>query len=265
MKPPSGLLAWAFSAVGSWSGAADGGLAQADGLRGVQRGACSGCLNVRQLALGAVGCGAVRADDLRLRVGYGFKRKRAEMTQEEYLASLLAGNVVEGGSPEHEIMHQLSQEAIRICMEINSTYHTPEQLSDLMSQLTGRPTPPGFGLFPPFNTDCGKNIFLGKDVFINSGCKFQDQGGIYIGDRCLIGHNVVLATLNHGMDPERRADLVPAPIRLGNNVWVGSGAVVLPGVTVGNNAVVAAGAVVTKDVPEGAVVGGVPAKVIGRV
>ena len=119
-----------------------------------------------------------------------------------------------------------------------------------------------FGLFPPFYTDCGKNITVGKNVFINSGCKFQDQGGITIGDGTLIGHNVVLATLNHGIAPEERHDLFPAPIHIGKNVWIGANAVVLPGVAIGDHAVIAAGAVVTKDVPANAVVGGIPAKVI---
>ena len=99
-------------------------------------------------------------------------------------------------------------------------------------------------------------------MFFNSGCKFQDQGGITIGDGSLIGHNVVLATLNHNLDPEHRGDIIPSPIHIGRNVWIGSGATVLPGVTIGNGAVIAAGAVVTKDVPDNTIVGGVPAKVM---
>ena len=122
-----------------------------------------------------------------------------------------------------------------------------------------------FSLFPPFYTDCGKNIHIGKQVFINMGCKFQDQGGIFIGDGTLIGHNVVLATLNHAMQPERRSDMLPAPIHIGKRVWISSNATVLPGVTIGDGAVVAAGAVVTKNVPANTVVGGVPAKAIRHI
>ena len=119
-------------------------------------------------------------------------------------------------------------------------------------------------MFPPFYTDCGKNITVGKNVFINSGCRFQDQGGISIGDGTLIGHNVVLATLNHGISPDERHDLFPAPIHIGKNVWIGANATVLPGVTIGDNTVIAAAAVVTKDVPANVVVAGVPAKVIRK-
>ena len=83
-----------------------------------------------------------------------------------------------------------------------------------------------------------------------------------IGDGCLIGHQVVFATLNHDLVPSKRGNMFPAPIRLGKNVWVGSHATILAGVTVGDNAVIAAGAVVARDVPANTVVGGVPAKVI---
>lgn len=120
-------------------------------------------------------------------------------------------------------------------------------------------------MFPPFYTDCGKNIRIGKSVFINSGCQFQDQGGITIGDGTLIGHSVVLATLDHDLDPEHRADMHPRPISIGKNVWIGAHATVTRGVTVGDGAVVAAGAVVTKDVPPNTVVGGVPARVIKEI
>ena len=103
---------------------------------------------------------------------------------------------------------------------------------------------------------------MGKQVFINCGCHFQDQGGVYIGDGALIGSQVVLATINHGMSPDQRSDNLPAPIHIGKRAWIGSHATILPGVTIGDGAIVAAGAVVTKDVPVNTVVGGVPAKVI---
>ncbi len=97
---------------------------------------------------------------------------------------------------------------------------------------------------------------------VDKDCQFIDTGGITIGDGALIGHNVVLATINHDLEPEHRADLWLKPIHIGKNVWIGANATILAGVSIGENAVVAAGAVVTKDVPDGVMVGGVPAKII---
>ena len=187
------------------------------------------------------------------------------MTTEEFLKIMDSGEVIPGGSPIHAKMHLLSQEALRITMEINNSYHTHEEIIQLMSELTGREVHESLGLFPPFYTDCGKNIHIGKRVFINSGCKFQDQGGVFIGDDVLIGHNCVIATLNHVMDPERRADMVPAPVHIGNKVWIGANVTILQGVTIGDGAIIAAGAVVNKDVPERTIVGGVPAKILKQI
>ena len=161
-----------------------------------------------------------------------------------------------------QLMRYYSRQAQKITMEINTKYHEPEELVELMSDLIGKPVGRDFGLFPPFYTDFGKNITIGDNVFINAGCKFQDQGGIVIGDGALIGHNVVLATLNHDLAPEKRQQLHPAPIRIGRGVWIGANATVTVGVSIGDNAVVAAGAVVNRDVPENTIVGGVPARII---
>lgn len=184
------------------------------------------------------------------------------MDLDAFLSHLNGGKPVQGGSEVHRFMHGVSQEALRLTAEINGSYHEPAELRALFSRLIGKPVDESFGLFPPFYTDCGKNITIGKNVFINMGCKFQDQGGIFIGDGALIGHNVVLATLNHARSPKDRGSMVPAPIHIGRNVWIGANATVLPGVTIGDGAIVAAGAVVTRDVPENTIVGGVPAKII---
>ena len=164
-----------------------------------------------------------------------------------------------------EQMRFYSREAQKITMEINTKYHEPEELAELFSRLIGKPVGDGFGLFPPFYTDFGKNITIGNNVFINADCKFQDQGGIFIGDGALIGHNVVLATLNHDLDPAKRQQLHPGKIVIGKGVWIGANATVTAGVTVGDNAVIAAGAVVNKDVEANTVVGGVPARKIKEI
>ena len=187
------------------------------------------------------------------------------MELKDYLNYLNSGKPVEGGGEIHQFMHTVSQEALKITAEINSGYHEPAELRELFSKLIGKPVDESFAFFPPFYTDCGKNITIGKNVFLNMGCKFQDQGGIFIDDGALIGHNVVLATLNHAMDPADRATMIPAPIHIGKRVWIGANATVLPGVTIGDGAIVAAGAVVTKDVPENTVVGGVPARVMRKI
>ena len=164
-----------------------------------------------------------------------------------------------------EACNYYSIEAQKITCELNYKFHDFDERRELFSNLIGQELDDEFRVFTPFFTDFGKNIHLGENVFINAGCKFQDQGGIYIGDNALIGHNVVMATLNHEENPESRANLIAAPIRIGNKVWIGSNATILPGVTIGDGAIIAAGAVVTKDVEEESIVAGVPAKFIRNV
>ena len=187
------------------------------------------------------------------------------MTTAEFIDKMNSGELITANSPVHEVMHRLSQEAIRLTMELNNRYHSHDEIINIMSELTGREVDESLVVFPPFNTDCGKNIVFGKRVFLNSGCKFQDQGGITIGDDVLIGHNVVIATLNHAFNPEQRGDMIPQPVRIGNKVWIGSNATILLGATIGDGAIIAAGAVVTKDVAPRTVVGGVPAHFIRNI
>lgn len=191
--------------------------------------------------------------------------KIGNVNLENFIEYMNSKKEIEAGSDIHKYMGYLAQEAIKITVEMNSKYHTPEEVHELMEKLTGRKVGEGFAMFPPFYTDCGKNTFIDKNVFINSGCKFQDQGGITIGEGTLIGHNVVIATLNHNMSPENRGNMIPAPVQIGKNVWVGSNSTILSGVKIGDGAVIAAGAVVAKDVEKNTVVGGVPAKKIREV
>ena len=164
----------------------------------------------------------------------------------------------------HALMGEMSEEARCVTFRLNSSYHTPDEVRGLLSELFGYTVPETLRVFPPFYSDFGKNIHVGENVFINACCHFQDHGGVTLGDGCQIGHNVVFATLNHGLQPEERGITYPAPIVLGKNVWVGSNSPILQGVTIGDNAVIAAGAVVTKDVEPGTIVGGVPARFIKK-
>lgn len=175
-------------------------------------------------------------------------------------------NPISGEDKElHGLLTECSYEAQRITMALNTSYHSREEIVEIFSELTGNKVDSSFMCFPPFYTDFGKNITIGKNVFFNTGCSFQDRGGITIGDGTMIGMNVTIATLNHGLPLETRNTTYPSPVIIGKNVWIGSNATILPGVTIGDNAVVAAGAVVTKDVPENTVVAGVPAKLIKNI
>lgn len=186
------------------------------------------------------------------------------MTLEKFQQLIAEGKPLEGDEMV-EFMRGQSDISRRIQFELNCRYHTPEEIRQLFSEITGHEVDGSFRMFPPFYTDFGRNIHVGKNVFINSCCQFQDQGGIYIGDDCLIGHSVVMATLNHDFAPERRQNLHHAPIHIGKGVWIGARATITAGVTIGDNAVIAAGAVVTRDVPANVVAGGVPAKIIKRI
>jgi acetyltransferase-like isoleucine patch superfamily enzyme len=185
------------------------------------------------------------------------------MNMDEFIEYCREGHPIAGEDKElHGMLTDCSFEAQRMTMKLNTSYHPKEEIVEIFRELTGREVDDSFMCFPPFYTDFGKNISIGKDVFFNTGCSFQDRGGIHIGDGSLIGMNVNIATLNHGLDMKTRNTTYASPVTIGKSVWIGSGATILPGVTIGDRAVVAAGAVVTKDVPEGTVVAGVPAKVV---
>lgn len=172
---------------------------------------------------------------------------------------------VEAGSDLFNMFHKFSQNALKITNELNNKYHTPEEIRELFAKLTQNEVPETFGMFPPFYTDCGINIKVGKNVFINACCRFQDQGGIEINEGSLIGHNVTIATLNHDINPKTRASLTPSPVKIGKNVWIGSDCTILPGVEIGDGAIIGAGSVVVKSVPKNSIAVGNPARVIKEI
>ena len=183
------------------------------------------------------------------------------MTIEEFKEYVKTGKPLD--TPEAiEVLNNQNEEARKITCRLNNSYHSMEEIREILSELFGYKVPDNFRVFPPFYTDFGKNIYVGDNVFVNACCQFQDQGGVWLGDGCLIGHNVVFATLNHDLEPTRRQICIPKPIVVGKNVWIGSNSTILSGVTIGENSVVAAGAVVTKDVAPNSIVGGIPAKFI---
>lgn len=187
------------------------------------------------------------------------------MNLSEFRDAMKRREHVTAGSELFLMFHKYSQEALKITAEINNKYNSPEEIRKLFSQLTESTIDETFGLFPPFYTDCGKNIKIGKNVFINACCRFQDQGGIEIGDGALIGHNTTIATLNHDFSPKNRANITPSPVKIGKNVWIGSDCTILPGVEIGDGAIIGAGSVVTKSVPSNTISVGNPAKVIKNI
>ena len=120
---------------------------------------------------------------------------------------------------------------------------------------------------PSLRCDYGSNIHVGENFYANFDCVFLDVCEIRIGDNCMIAPGVHIYTATHPLDPMERISGVEygKPVTIGNNVWIGGRAVINPGITIGNNVVIASGAIVTKDVPDNAVVGGNPAKIIKEI
>ena len=135
----------------------------------------------------------------------------------------------------------------------------------LFEQIFGRPLGASVTIYPPFYTDHGLHLELDERVFINQGCTFLDYAGIRLGERVMVGPKATFITSGHPVDPaERRLYLTGAPIEVAENVWIGAGATILPGVTIGRDAVIAAGAIVADDVPAASLVTGTKAAVVRR-
>ncbi|MDO7874253.1 sugar O-acetyltransferase [Hymenobacter sp. ASUV-10] len=177
----------------------------------------------------------------------------------------LAGENISLDDPEYPQIYAIIRKAIRLTSELNAMrVDDNAQVNQLFSELINKPVDDTFFLIPPFYTDFGHNIQLGRNVFVNHACTFMDRGGITLEDNALIGPKVNLITTNHPLDPAERRSTYSRPIVIKRHAWLGANATVMPGVTIGENAVVAAGAVVTKDVPDNCIVAGVPARVVKK-
>jgi len=170
-----------------------------------------------------------------------------------------AGEVLRSDDPQFSKVMEVVARTQQLSVQLNASTHI-DQVRERLSEIIGSPIDTSTRIFPPFYTNFGRFISLGKNVFINHACSFVDMGGITIEDDVLIGPKVNLITENHPLDPSDRQTLLLKPVVIKRNAWIGAAATILPGVTIGENAVVAAGAVVAKDVPANTVVGGVPAK-----
>ena len=154
------------------------------------------------------------------------------------------------------------QKTMRLCAEMNTGYHTEQQVREYLREITGSEIDDTVRVFTPLNINYGLTTRFGRDCFVNFGCTFLALGGITIEDGAFIGPHCVLATEYHPEDPARRHSLLTKPIVIGRNAWLGADVKVLAGVTIGENAIVAAGSVVTRDVPPDVVVAGSPARII---
>jgi acetyltransferase-like isoleucine patch superfamily enzyme len=186
------------------------------------------------------------------------------MNQPDIFDRLRSGELVRLTDPEFSKVDEVVARTIRLSAQLN-TAGDIQQIREILGEITGSEIDQTTTVFAPFYTNFGKFISIGKNVFINHACSFLDMGGITIEDHVLIGPRVTLVTENHPADPVDRRALITRPIVIKRNAWIGANATILPGVTIGENAIVAAGAVVAKDVPDNAIVGGVPAKFIKSV
>jgi acetyltransferase-like isoleucine patch superfamily enzyme len=173
-------------------------------------------------------------------------------------------HLIKTRSPEFRMLHDRVKVATRLASELSAfSYDEPEALRKAFEELIGKPVGDAFNLIPPFYTDHGLNITVGRAVFIGSGCAFTGHAAINIADGVMIAHKVNLVTAGHPVEPEKRKAYITAePITIDTNAWIGAAATILAGVTIGADAVVGAGAVVTRDVSPATLVAGVPAKVI---
>jgi acetyltransferase-like isoleucine patch superfamily enzyme len=175
---------------------------------------------------------------------------------------LRAGEPLRKDDPAYAQFTAVVARTIRLCVELNAGATDIDQVRTRRSDIIGMGIDDSTTIFPPFYTNFGRFITLGKNVFINHACSFLDIGGITLEDEVMIGPRVNLTSENHPLDPSDRTTVLPRPIVIKRKAWIGAGATILPGVTIGENAVVAAGAVVSRDVPANTVVAGIPAKVV---
>ncbi|WP_415297463.1 DapH/DapD/GlmU-related protein [Cellulosimicrobium sp. SJTW-1] len=160
--------------------------------------------------------------------------------------------------PEFRAMSERVLEATALTSRLNVLpFDDEDGRARLLEQILGRPLPPRTTIYPPFFTDHGLHLDLGERVFVNQNCTFLDYAGIRLADRVLVAPRVTFVTVGHPVDTDdRKVWLTGGPIDVHENVWIGAGATILPGVTIGRDAVVAAGAVVTDDVPPRSLVTG---------
>ncbi|WP_028892924.1 sugar O-acetyltransferase [Tenacibaculum sp. 47A_GOM-205m] len=183
------------------------------------------------------------------------------MDKSDIFERLRNGEIIPSSDNQRQELRNASYDTKKLLVQMNNSTD-PNEVRKLFSQITDSEIDKSTAVFTPLYINYGKHTKIGKNVFINFDCVFLDLGGITIEDNVLIAPKVSLLSEGHPLEPKNRHSLVPKPIHIKKNAWIGANATILQGVTIGENAVVASGAVVSKDVPNNAIVGGVPAKII---
>lgn len=162
-------------------------------------------------------------------------------------------------------INKVLEKTLKLTSKLNLGYKKPEEIREILKEITGREVSSSVQVLTPFNTDFGANIKIGEGVFINKGCMIVDLGGVEIEDNVLIGPRVNLLSVNHPTDIKSRRGVILKKVRIKKNAWIGASVTVCPGVTIGENSIIGAGSVVTKDVKDNSVYAGVPAKFIKNI
>lgn len=191
--------------------------------------------------------------------------KRENLRLNTFFERVYASEEVHNDEPGHDEFAEALERARNLCMEYNrSVIRTDEEQREILGEILLDDVDEMTVVNPPFRCDIGFNINLGRNVMINCNCFFLDSNRITVGDNVMIGPNVTVITPNHSRDPEgrRRFGTIAEPVTIEDDVWIGAGAIILPGITVGKGSVVGAGSVVTKNVPSGVTVAGNPARIV---
>ena len=169
-------------------------------------------------------------------------------------------------NPKDKVLKKERIRAQKLCKEFNQIDpYNKEAQNKILKKLFK--TEKECSIMPNFFCDYGYNIEFGENFYVNHNCIILDVTVVNIGDNVLLAPNVQIYTSNHPLNPKQRNKGLEygSPVNIGDNVWIGGGSIICPGVSIGNNSVIGAGSVVTKNVPNNVMVGGNPAKVIKKI